>query len=101
MMPVLTRLSSLLQDTRVFLSTNPYSFGSVPLGTAQQVGEIGSHAPEVISVLAMFSSRHPASDFSREQVVRDASGNWFVTRAGWGQGGLFMAPLTWFDGLDA
>ena len=40
-------LLPLRQDTRVFVSTNPFDFGSIPLGTAKQVGEIGSHAPEV------------------------------------------------------
>jgi len=68
-----------------------------------QVGDIGSHAPEV---------------------VRDLDGSWYITRCGWGQGffflfithlgerisycwrtavnkgGLYLAPLTWFDGMD-
>jgi hypothetical protein len=52
-------------DTRVFVSANPYDFGWVPSGTAKQVGEIPSHAPEV---------------------VRDVDGNWYITRAGWAQG---------------
>jgi arabinan endo-1,5-alpha-L-arabinosidase len=66
-------------DTRVFLSRDPTNFGSVPLGTAQQVGEINSHAPEV---------------------VRDADGSWYVSAAGWGAGGVRLAKLTWFDGCD-
>ena len=65
-------------DTRVFLSQDPTNFGSVPLGTATQVGEIPSHAPEV---------------------VRDTDGNWYITRCGWGQGGLYLSPIQWLDGL--
>jgi hypothetical protein len=52
-------------DTRVFLSQSPFTFGSVPLGTVVQVGEIPSHAPEI---------------------VRDFDGTWYITRAGWEQG---------------
>lgn len=66
-------------DTRVFLSKSPFTFGSVPAGTAVQVGEMPSHAPEV---------------------VRDFDGKWYITRAGWGQGGVYLSPLTWSDHLD-
>lgn len=66
-------------DTRVFVSTDPFDFGSVPSGTAKRVGTITSHAPEV---------------------VRDFDGRWWVSSAGWGRGGLTIAPLEWLDGLD-
>ena len=66
-------------DTRVFVSKDPRDFGSVPLGTASQVGEVVSHAPEVI---------------------RDLDGRWFVSSAGWGQGGVYLSELTWYDGCD-
>jgi beta-fructofuranosidase len=46
---------------------------------AYQVGHIPSHAAEV---------------------VRDVEGKWYVSRAGWGQGGVYLAPLEWQDGLD-
>jgi hypothetical protein len=29
------------------------------------------------------------------EVVRNLDGEYFITHAGWGQGGLFIAPLTW------
>eukprot|EP01113_Clastostelium_recurvatum_P041152 TRINITY_DN6494_c0_g1_i1.p1 TRINITY_DN6494_c0_g1~~TRINITY_DN6494_c0_g1_i1.p1 ORF type:complete len:556 (-),score=95.70 TRINITY_DN6494_c0_g1_i1:22-1689(-) len=66
-------------DTRVFVSNDPFNFGNTINNTAQQVGEIPSHAPEV---------------------VRDVFGKWYLSRAGWGQGGLFLSPLTWYDGVD-
>ncbi|HET6567764.1 MAG TPA: hypothetical protein VFG50_07360, partial [Rhodothermales bacterium] len=34
------------------------------------------------------------------EVVRDIDGKWYVSRAGWGQGGVYLAPLYWKDGLD-
>lgn len=34
------------------------------------------------------------------EVVRDAEGKWYVSRAGWGRGGVYLAPLQWHDGLD-
>lgn len=66
-------------DTRVFVSKDPRDFGSVPLGTASQVGEVVSHAPEV---------------------VRDLAGKWYVSSAGWGAGGVYLSELTWSDGCD-
>jgi hypothetical protein len=45
----------------------------------QEVGKIDSHAAEV---------------------VRDKDGKWYVSHCGWGQGGVFLAPLTWHDGQD-
>jgi beta-fructofuranosidase len=46
---------------------------------SQQVGIIDAHASEI---------------------VRDETGRWFVTHCGWGQGGLYIAPLHWNDGID-
>lgn len=68
-------------DTRVFLALNgdPTNFGSAVDGTSVQVGEIPAHAPEV---------------------VRDTQGNWWISRSGWGQGGLYLSQLTWLDNLD-
>mmetsp|Transcript_7954 Transcript_7954/g.20043 ORF Transcript_7954/g.20043 Transcript_7954/m.20043 type:complete len:399 (-) Transcript_7954:1372-2568(-) len=63
-------------ETRVFVSKDPLQFGSIPAGTAQQVGTINAHAPEV---------------------VRDVDGSFYVTSAGWGRGGVQMAPLTFHD----
>jgi len=34
------------------------------------------------------------------EVVRDEKGKWFVSHCGWGKGGVYLAPLTWNDGLD-
>jgi len=53
--------------TDVFRSRDPFDFEG-----AELVGHIASHAAEV---------------------VRDGD-EWFVTSAGWGQGGLHLAPLT-------
>lgn len=60
--------------TDVFRSRDPFDFTP-----EMKVGHIDSHAAEV---------------------VRDLDGRWYVTHAGWKQGGLYLAPLTWRDGLD-
>jgi len=31
------------------------------------------------------------------EVIRDTDGKWYVSRAGWGRGGLYLAPLIWQD----
>jgi hypothetical protein len=60
--------------TEVFRSRDPFAWSLEDV-----VGEIPSHAAEV---------------------VRDEHGEWFVSRCGWGRGGLYLAPLLWHDGLD-
>jgi arabinan endo-1,5-alpha-L-arabinosidase len=60
--------------TDVFVSDDPLKWT-----IENKVGHIDSHAAEV---------------------VRDLDGKWYVSRAGWGQGGLYLAPLTWSDGLN-
>lgn len=60
--------------TDVFVSDSPYEWELNDL-----VGHFPAHAAEL---------------------VRDADGDWFVSRCGWGQGGVYLAPLTWRDGLD-
>lgn len=60
--------------TDVFRSEDPFHWD-----VKNQVGHIPSHAAEVI---------------------RDADGKWYVSRAGWGEGGLYLAPLFWNDGQD-
>jgi hypothetical protein len=32
------------------------------------------------------------------EVVRDGKGKWYISRCGWGRGGVYLAPLTWKDG---
>jgi arabinan endo-1,5-alpha-L-arabinosidase len=34
------------------------------------------------------------------EVIRDETGDWFISHVGWEQDGLWIAPLTWHDGLD-
>lgn len=29
------------------------------------------------------------------EIVRDTDGKWYIDRAGWGQGGVYLAPLIW------
>jgi hypothetical protein len=57
-------------DTDVFRSTDPLRFD-----TSQFVGRIPAHAVEVVQ--------------------DDADSSWWVTHAGWNQGGVFLAPLKW------
>lgn len=35
------------------------------------------------------------------EVIRDSRGQWYVSHCGWGQGGVYLAPLYWNDGLDS
>jgi beta-fructofuranosidase len=60
--------------TDVFVSDDPFHWT-----IENKVGHINAHCAEV---------------------VRDFDGKWYVSRAGWGQGGVYLAPLTWTDGLD-
>jgi arabinan endo-1,5-alpha-L-arabinosidase len=60
--------------TEVFRSRDPFSWRLDDV-----VGEIPAHAAEV---------------------VRDEDGQWYASRCGWGRGGVYLAPLTWHDGLD-
>lgn len=54
--------------TDVFRSSDPFAFSP-----DQQVGHVDSHAAEVVA---------------------DGE-NWYVSHAGWGQGGVYLAPLNW------
>lgn len=54
--------------TAVYESEDPFNFD-----VGRQIGLINSHAAEVIQ----------------------EENSWFITHAGWGQGGLFLAPLNW------
>ena len=55
--------------TDVFVSQDPFHWD-----IQNKVGHIPAHAAEV---------------------VQDNDGQWYVSRAGWGRGGLYLAPLTW------
>jgi beta-fructofuranosidase len=57
--------------TRVLVSDDPLRFDLEGL-----VGTIDAHAAEV---------------------VVDEAGGWWVSHCGWGQGGVFLAPITWSD----
>jgi len=60
--------------TDVFVSRDPFHWN---LG--DKVGHFAAHAAEVVC---------------------DTNGNWYVSRAGWGKGGLYLAPLIWEDGTN-
>ena len=60
--------------TDIFMSNNPFHWR-----IEDKVGHIASHAAEI---------------------VRDLDGRWYVSRCGWGEGGVYLAPLIWNDGLD-
>ena len=32
--------------------------------------------------------------------VGETDGRWYVSHCGWAQGGVYLAPLLWDDGLD-
>ncbi len=54
-------------DTDVFVSRDPFDFSA-----ENKVGNIKSHAAEIINV----------------------NGDYYITRCGWGEGGVYIAPLT-------
>jgi predicted GH43/DUF377 family glycosyl hydrolase len=60
--------------TSVYRSEDPFSWK-----IENEVGRFNSHAAEVI---------------------RDDDGKWYVSHCGWGQGGVYLAPLNWKDGLS-
>jgi beta-fructofuranosidase len=55
--------------TDVFVSHDPFHWD-----IADKVGHFPAHAAEV---------------------VQDTDGQWYISRAGWGRGGVYLAPLTW------
>ena len=57
-------------QTAVYESDNPYHWDS-----ANRIGSFRAHAAEVIQTPE----------------------KWFVSRAGWGQGGVWLAEFTWKD----
>jgi beta-fructofuranosidase len=57
--------------TDVFVSPDPFHWDNTAL-----VGHFPAHAAEI---------------------VRDTDGQWYISRAGWGQGGVYLAPLIWKD----
>lgn len=58
--------------TDVFVSDDPFQWK-----IDSKVGHLKAHAAEV---------------------VRDGKGKWYISRCGWGRGGVYLAPLTWKDG---
>jgi hypothetical protein len=43
---------------------------------------------------------NPMDEKHAAEVVRDRDGKWYISRCGWGEGGVYLAPLVWNDGLD-
>ncbi len=60
--------------TDVFRSKNTFKWE-----LDDKVGHISAHAAEVI---------------------QDEEGKWYVSKCGWGKGGLYLSPMYWNDGLD-
>lgn len=60
--------------TCVYRSENPFKWT-----IDQEIARINSHAAEVI---------------------RDVDGSWYVSHCGWGQGGVYLAPLKWNDDIN-
>jgi len=60
--------------TDVFRSTDPFNWS-----LDDKVGHINAHAAEV---------------------VRDTDGKWYVSRCGWGRGGVYLAPLKWKEEVE-
>jgi len=58
-------------STDIFRSADPFAFN-----ITNKVGHIAAHCAEV---------------------VQDSDGQWYVSRAGWGRGGVYLAPLIWRD----
>ena len=58
-------------DSAVYVSDNPFHWD-----IKNKVGKFPAHAVEVI---------------------QDNDGKWYISRCGWGRGGVYLAPLTWKD----
>ena len=58
-------------NTAAYVSDNPFHWD-----IENKVGEFPAHAAEII---------------------QDNDGKWFISRAGWGRGGVYLAPLIWND----
>ncbi|HVU28278.1 MAG TPA: glycosyl hydrolase family 32 [Verrucomicrobiae bacterium] len=58
--------------TDVFVSRDPFHWD-----IRDKVGHFPAHAAEI---------------------VRDTDGQWYISRAGWERGGVYLAPLIWKDG---
>jgi beta-fructofuranosidase len=61
--------------TDVFVSDNPYHWD-----LADKVGHFPAHAAEII---------------------KDNDGKWYISRCGWGRGGVYLAPLTWKTDMES
>lgn len=59
-------------ETDVFVSEDPFHWS-----VENKCGHLPSHAAEVI---------------------QDLDGKWYVSRCGWGRGGVYLAPLYWNEG---
>eukprot|EP01084_Bolivina_argentea_P253285 425395_1 len=66
--------------TRSFYSNNSYYFGSVTDNSHQQI--------------AIFGDMHAA------EVVRDTNAKWYLSGAGWSQGGVYLRELYFYDNFD-
>jgi beta-fructofuranosidase len=60
--------------TDVYVSDNPFKWK-----IENKVAHLKAHAPEII---------------------RDLDGKWYISHCGWIQRGVYIAPLTWNDGLE-
>ena len=64
-----------------YAGTDVFRSGRWDLWTnADYIGHVRAHAPEI---------------------VRDGTGRWFISHSGIGQGGVFLARMTWNDGINA
>ncbi len=46
-----------------------------------------------------FSDRVATLPAHAAEVVRDERGDWYLSHCGWFRGGVYLAPLTWHDGV--
>jgi dethiobiotin synthetase len=78
------------------MSLFPFSSALPTLALLTMLSPVGSAraAPVRLEAEALeYGDRAGQSNSHAAEVVVDAAGSWFVTHAGWGQGGLWLAPL--------
>ena len=48
----------------------------------------------------VYDANVPVLKTHAAEIVRDIGGQWYISHCGWDQGGVYLAPLIWNDGVD-
>jgi hypothetical protein len=48
----------------------------------------------------VYDANVPVLKTHAAEIIRDIGGQWYISHCGWGQGGVYLAPLEWNDGQN-